>query len=199
MKSKIRVEEFAQHQQEELISLYGRKKIFLSGFELPALIALSGYPELADIEIEFRPQKLNTPGATRPTNFTIFRKGKNRRYCVYLTTKIRKERADVLPARLTFEMQVGLIAHELGHVCDYLQKNSFSVICTGLFYGFKAYKRRLEQRVDLMTVQHGFGLELMRYAQHIVQLQVKSPDDHYFKSYFDFYMRPEEIRKHMWD
>lgn len=193
------MEEIGQHEQEEMINLYGRNKTFLAGFKLPCLIALSGYPELADIEIEFRAQKSNTPGATRPTNSSIFRKGKNRRYCVYITTEIIKERADVLPASLTFEIQVGLIAHELGHVCDYLQKNSFSVISTGLFYGFKAYKRKLEQRVDLMTVQHGFGLELMRYAQLIVQLQQKVPNDDYFKSYFDFYMRPEEIRKHMWE
>jgi hypothetical protein len=181
----------------ELRTLYGEKKEFHLLFELPALIALSGYPELKNIRISFKAAKSNTPCATRPTKSTVFRKASDRHYVVHITTEISKGRDDVLPAHLPLSLQVALLAHELAHVCDFLRKNSFEAIGTGIFYGVKPYKKRFEKRIDGITVLHGFGRELIEYGELISHLQRVHPKDKYYATYFDYYMTGDEIRRLM--
>lgn len=189
------VEKDAQLLADELRETFGKNKTFLPGFELPALTALSFYPELIDVNIEFRFVKSNTPLSTRPKYSTILKPAKERTYVVYITNKIRKGREDILPENLSFNVLTGLFAHEFSHICDYLHKSSFEAIAIALKYPLKPYKKILERKIDLLTVAHGMGNQLMEFGQMITNLRKRQPKDGYYKTYFDYYLRPDEIQR----
>jgi hypothetical protein len=68
-----------------------------------------------------------------------------------------------------------------------------------MLYGFKSYKKKLERRVDTMTVLRGFGPKLLQFAEWMEQRQTQPEhrSDTYFQTYFDFYLTPVQIRKLM--
>jgi hypothetical protein len=187
------VEENEIKKKENLYNLYGNNKKFARGFELPALIALSFYPELKNVEIEFVFTKSNTPFSSKPTPSTVLLPGKKRKYQINVCKEIRKERVNILPRNLSFNILIGLIGHELAHISDYINKNSLQVIGTGLFYPIKTYKRNLEKSIDLSTVHHGLGYQLWEYSNLIKKLKKEFPNDRYYKTYYDYYLSPESI------
>jgi hypothetical protein len=189
------VEEDAQLLASELHETFGKNKVLLPGFELPALTALAYYPELTDIRIEFQFVKSNTPMACRPKYSTLWLPAKQRTYVIFITNRIEKGRDEIRPKNLPFNIVTGLIAHELSHVCDYLSKTSFEVLATGLKYSFKSYKKTIERKADLLTVAHGLGNQIAEFGELIRNLQKKYPKDSYYKHYFEFYLTPEEISR----
>jgi hypothetical protein len=64
-----------------------------------------------------------------------------------------------------------------------------------VLYPVPAYKKKLEKRIDTITVQRGFGYQLKEFAELITRLQKEYPDDQYYKSYFDYYLSPADIDK----
>ena len=48
--------------------------------------ALSYYPELKDVKVQFRFRKSKTPFSSKPTFFSMFKKKENRSYVVTIST-----------------------------------------------------------------------------------------------------------------
>jgi hypothetical protein len=182
-------------QKEELKKLYGKGKKFARGYELPALIALAGYPELKEIQIEFVFANSNTPCSSKPRGLDVFKDPADRLYYINITKQIKKGREEILPKNLPLNMMVGLLAHELAHIVDYLGKGSLNTIITGVLYPLPPYKEKLEKKIDTITVQRGFGHQLKDFAELIVKLQKQYPDDKYYHSYFRYYLSPGDIEK----
>jgi hypothetical protein len=181
--------------KEELKKEYGTNKKFGKGYELPALLALTGYPELKDVAIEFVFVNANTPFSSKPKPIDVLKSPADRTYQVNICKEIKQGREDILPRNLDLNKLVGLIAHEFAHIIDYLGKNPAQTIYTGIAYPLPPYKKSLERKIDSITIQRGFGHQLNAFAELIEQLQVQHPDDQYYKSYFDYYLSPSEIQQ----
>ena len=187
------VERDAQLVERQLQASFGKHKKFLPEFKQSALTALSFFPELANIKIEFAWSKSSQPFTAHVKYATLFRRAEKRTYVVCISRKMKKGREGVAPENLSFNQLTGCIAHELAHISDYVSKNSLKVLGTTLKYPFRKFRRKYEHKIDRATVRHGLGNQLKDFARLVSDLGKRHPKDSYFRQYFDFYLRPEEI------
>lgn len=47
--------------------------------------------------------------------------------------------------------------------------------------------------MDLLTIAHGMGNQVRDFARRVQALGKFRPEDRYLKTYFDYYLRPDEI------
>lgn len=151
---------------------------------------LSYFPELQNIQIEFREQNIKTTMAARPKfNFMLKRKHK-REYVIYFNNTKGSENVPLFE-ELTLTQQQGLIAHELSHIVDYSGKTNLQVIKLGLRYLSKNGRRAIEHRVDEIAFERGFASQIYEYSKYILQNEDISET---YKSYkADIYYEPHEI------
>ena len=188
------IHENEKQRHPQLKKEFGKKKKLPRGYGLHALVALSHYPELKDISIEFVFKETDSTAYCRPVFSTLLESARERTYRVAISKKIRKDKEPVRFHNLSFSAQIGVIAHELGHVVNFIEKSAFEMAEIGIKYlGDNAFKRSLEIGTDLKAIQHGFGYQLLEYAILVEKLMKKYPDEPYYQSYFAFYMRPSEI------
>jgi len=186
-----REEEKARH--HILKKQFGKKKKLPRGYGLHALVALSHYPELKDISIEFVYGETDSTAYCRPVFSTLLNSAKERTYRVVISKKIRKSKEAVRFHNLSFSAQIGVIGHELSHVAQFIEKSAFEMAEIGLRYMDNDFKRELEKGTDIRAIHHGFGYQLIEYAYLVTELQKQFPDDPYYQTYFTFYMTVEEI------
>jgi hypothetical protein len=173
---------------------FGKKKKLPRGYGLQALLALSQYPALKDIAIEFVYQETDSTACCRPVFQTMHLSARERTYRVIISKKIRRSKEPVRFNNLDFNIQVGILGHELAHVTCFLEKSAFEMAELGIRYiTDNAFKRSIEVDTDMLAIKHGFGHQLLEYALIIEDLQQRFPEDEYYKSYFDFYMTAAEI------
>jgi len=177
---------------------FGKNKKLPRGYGLQALVALSHYPELKDIAIEFIYKETDATAYCRPVFSTMIMPSRERTYRVVISKKIRKSKEAVRFHNLSFSAQIGVIGHELGHISYFIGKSAMEMAEIGLKYiGDNDFKRKLEIGTDLIAIEHGFGNQLIEYARLVEEQQVKFPEDEYYLTYFMFYMTPAEILKAM--
>jgi len=174
--------------RDSLLKIHGYKKIFASGYELPAIIALSHYPELDSTIIEFKSKKLKRLGNARPKMDFLFRKQVNRHYVII----INKNAEDVLGLQfndIPFNAQTGFFGHELAHITDYIEKNNLKLIFFGTRYIFM--QKRIERYTDKIAIEHNLGQQLYELRSFIM----KNPDtnEDYLKFKRNNYLNCKEI------
>lgn len=150
---------------DSLKVLVGSNKGLPEGFELAALIAYSAYPELKDVKIDM---ELIPTGAPMESNFdipTLFGPKRNRKYIIYLNNASNTGYDEILLYSLPFDAQVGILAHELGHVAYYHQLSTLQIGKWGLNYlNDTTFRATHERTTDLMPVYHGLGSQIYQYA-----------------------------------
>ncbi len=174
--------------KDSLACIYGFKKTFLPGYELPAILALSCYPELDSISIELKSRKLNHFGNARPKMDFIFRNKENRHYIII----INKNAKDILGfafSDLPFNAQIGFFGHELAHITDYTGKNNFQMISFGVKYFFM--KKAVERYTDRIAIKHNLGRQIYDLRSFVLNNQ--DIDEHYLKYKSNNYLDGEEI------
>jgi hypothetical protein len=135
------------------------KKKLLSGYEDVINHALTFYPELEDIAVEFHSAISPISTFTTVKSTTLKSPPQERVYIVHITEIIKKGREGALMRKAGYDAQVGLIAHELGHVVDFLGKTATQILFTGLFYlSSKRFRRALERKIDEVAIEHGAGI-----------------------------------------
>ncbi|RYD79470.1 MAG: hypothetical protein EOP53_09605 [Sphingobacteriales bacterium] len=179
---------------EKLREKFGHNKKLPRGYELQALVALSYYPELANVAIEFVFKETDLTLSAKPTPATVFFPAKSRKYQVIISKKARSSKVPVMYKSLDFNMQVGVIGHELGHIADYLQKTSLTVIKDSLMYGISSFKRKMEKGTDKIAIKHGFAYQLLAYAKLVEKLKKEFPQEKYYADYTKYYMSAAEIQ-----
>ena len=141
----------------ELLEMYGRNKKLPEGFELQSLLALSYYPELVDIHIEFVVDDVNIPISSRPRPISTFRSRMNRRYIVVIDNASPESRAPLILENQPFNAQIGILGHELAHTADYIERGFFGIIGAALCQLSGNCRRNFERDTDLRTIEHGLG------------------------------------------
>lgn len=154
--------------RDSLEAVVGPNKGLPEGFEIQALLAYSAYPELKGVKIDML---LTQEGAPMESNFNIwslFGSGRNRHYRILLNNASNTPYDEILLKALPFDAQVGILAHELGHVAYYHRHNTFQIGKWGLSYLLNdEFRAAHEQSTDLTVMYHGLGGQIWQYAYYV--------------------------------
>lgn len=179
---------------DSLQSEYGKNKSIPEQLETACLLALSKFPELKSVRIEFRFRKIKTTMAARPKAGMLFHKKTKRRYLVSInndTTKI----SGALFNKISYNALVGLFGHELAHINDYNQLRFFGIIRYGIRYLFPNQKKKIEARTDSLAIARGFGWQIYEFSDFVMN---KADIPEKYRQYKKrFYLKPEGILKIM--
>jgi len=103
-----------------------------------------------------------------PEIWSLFGLRKNRRYQILLNDAKGSFFDPILLRSLPFDAQVGILAHELGHVVYYHDLNIFEFGKWGLMYlRDDDFRASHERTTDLMPVYHGLGSQIYQYAYFV--------------------------------
>ena len=154
---------------DSLKNLIGSNKGLAEGFELASALAYSAYPELKDVKVEM---VMTLKGAPMESNFNIWSLlwpgRKNRQYRILLNGAKGTFFDPILLRSLPFDAQVGILAHELGHVVYYHKLSLFKIGKWGLKYlKDDQFRATHERTTDLMAVYHGLGSQIYQYAYFV--------------------------------
>jgi hypothetical protein len=153
---------------DSLKQIIGSNKGLPPGFEVAGAIAYSAFPELKDVEIDMVLINGGAPMESRPEIWTLFGPRKNRRYLVLLNNGQSNFFEPILLRSLPLDAQVGILAHELGHIVYYEQLNVIQLGKWGLEYMRNDdFRAKHERTTDLMPVYHGLGSQIYQYAYFV--------------------------------
>ena len=149
--------------------VFGKNKSFDSIYQKQILIALSYFPELKNISIEFKLKIANTPLSSRPTFFGFFQSAKKRKYIIFISEQTNTKLEPILFKNLSFNAQIGVLGHELSHISDYTNKG-FSEISNILWIEIFSKKEvdKFENRTDHICINHGLGYQLFEWSSSVI-------------------------------
>lgn len=182
---------------DSLKALIGDNKILPPGFEVAAAIACTAFPQLKDVNIEMVLTPDGAPMEASVEIWSLFGLRKNRRYQVLLNDAKNSFFDPILLRALPFDAQVGVIAHELGHVAYYHELNLLEFGKWGLNYLRDDEFRAVHERsTDLMPVYYGLGSQIYQYAwfvRHDPSCQAFYENE---KAFIDkYYLTDTELRE----
>ncbi len=157
------------------------------------IAALSRYPDLADTRIEFRYEDeiRKSVMQAQPKVSSLLRKKLKRKYIIKISRYLQLNDKNLDISTLPFEVLVGWIAHELGHIMDYRYRSSLSMVGFGAKYWLsEKYLKKAERRADLFALKHGLGGKVMKTKKFI--LNHEEIPDWYKNRIQRLYMSPVE-------
>lgn len=163
-------------------------KKFINKYKSQCLEALSFYPELKFVDIEFREDKIPTTMAARPILSGFFNLNYERKYEIIFNNSVTCE---VPFFDLPREGQIGILGHELAHILDFEKKSFGQILLTGCFYANSFSIRDYERRIDHLALEKGFGENLYSAYKYILEESKASQAYKEFKTFC--YLNPKEI------
>lgn len=153
---------------DSLKAIIGPKKILPKDFEVAAAIAYSAFPQLKNVDIEMILTPDGAPMEATPVIKTLFGLRENRRYHITLNDSQGSYFDPILLRSLPFDAQVGILAHELGHIVYYQKLNILQFAKWGLMYlKDDDFRATHERSTDLMPLYHGLGNQIYQYAYYV--------------------------------
>jgi hypothetical protein len=153
---------------DSLKAIIGDHKVLPKGFEIAAAIAYSAFPQLKDVKIDMILTQEGAPMESTLAISSLFGRRKNRHYQILLNDAQHSYFDPILLRSLPFDAQVGILAHELGHVVYYHELNIFAFGKWGLMYlRDDEFRATHERTTDLMPVYHGLGSQIYQYAYFV--------------------------------
>lgn len=195
MIKKIYTEEEFMPSYDSLMTSYGANKILPKGFELATLVALSHYPELKNTHIRFILKETFIPLVSKPKIASMFKNKAKWEYEVIISDHSNEEMETILLKNLSFNAQVGIIGHELGHTAYYLDKSIGEMMSIGFNYLYKNYRANFEKDTDKRAVDHGLGWQLYDYSIYSRALPSMSRENIDWIN--QFYMSGNKILEYM--
>lgn len=169
-------------------------KIIPKSMEKEARIALSHYPELKDIEIEFKFKDHIKQSfmQAQPQLKNLFKGKEDRGYYIFISKKFKLEGQELSVDDLPPDVLIGWIGHELGHIMDYSDKSAFGLIIFGFKYlTSKNYIKEAERVADTYAVNHGMAEYILKTKDFILNHSQLS--EAYKNRIRRLYLSPEEI------
>jgi hypothetical protein len=180
-----------------LLKTWGENKKLAPDFELQCLLALSHYPELKKVPIDFLVQPAFIQLSARPDPITVLLPWVKRKYLVVISNDTGRENDPILLSKAPFNEQVGIIGHELAHVVFYLDKNSLYLARLAYQYQYnEAFATVFEQETDKRAVAHGLGYQLYDFA-FFVRKAFGNTLEEIEAEKGDMYLSPGEIAQEM--
>jgi len=185
----------------DMYSAYNTRKKFPDEIKEQALIALSFYPELKNRYITFRFRKRKTPLSSRPRLLSLFKRKKNRRYVITISTKTTSRLSPILFTNLPYNAQIGVLGHEIGHVVEYNQKTNVQIIGLAFRLLNPKYVNGFEFNTDRIVIKHGLGNQLYDWSSYVLKAldikEWKGASNTSSTATVQRYMNPETIEKEM--
>ncbi|GAA0893305.1 hypothetical protein GCM10009122_29840 [Fulvivirga kasyanovii] len=157
--------------------------------------ALSYYPELQNTRIDFvfRDNIRNAVMQAQPRVKTLFKRKYKRIYKVKISRYLTLNDSTMGIEHVPHEILVGWIAHELGHIMDYIDRSSFQMIGFGFKYlTSRHFLMQAERQADTYAIMHGLADEIVKTKKFILNREDLP------KEYKDrinrLYISPEEVR-----
>jgi hypothetical protein len=153
---------------DSLRAIIGYNKRLPEGFEIAGAIACSAFPQLKDVSIEMILIPGGAPMEATPVISSLFSLIGKRRYQIMLNDEQKSYFDPILLRSLPFDAQVGILAHELGHIVYYEDLNIFAFAKWGLMYLISDdFRATHERSTDLMPLYHGLGNQIYQYAYYV--------------------------------
>lgn len=176
------------------LEVYGENKVIPDKMREVILTALSYYPELesARIEFLFKDNIRKSVMQAQPKFSSFFSRKSERKYVVNISRylKLKEGKIDILT--LPFEVLIGWIGHELGHIVDYQDRGTLAMLGFGARYILsKKFVVAAERRADLIALKHGLGNHIMETKNYV--LNHTDITDEYKKRIKRLYMSPEDF------
>ena len=161
-------------------------------------IALMYYPELENTKIKIRIKMQASPLTARPSLFAIFSRASKRNYIITISNKVDSKFSTILLSNLSFNSQIGVIGHELGHIADYNSRYGIYFIKLLFMHLNKRKMDRFEYNTDMRCIEHGLGYQLLSWSKEVrlkLNLIQWKGIKHLNKQGRERYMNPESITK----
>ena len=174
--------------------VYQNNKIIPESILEEAKIALSYYPELKDVEIEFRFKEdiKKSFMQAQPKVANLFRGKKDRSYYIFMSSNFLIEKEKFSMAEVPSEVLIGWLGHELGHIMDYRDKSAMGLVIFGFRYiTSENYIKVAERAADTYAVNSGMGDYILATKNFILNHSHLS--DSYKERIARLYLSPEEI------
>lgn len=153
---------------DSLRTRFGQNKVLPEGYEAAALRALSHYPELSDVSVEFVFRKNPVSHSSRPHNGSLLGRKKRRRYLVIISTEVSELLEPGRLPYLSYNAQIGVLGHELAHTVDYLDRGLGNMLALGIRYSTsKKVAERWERFTDSTAIHHNLGHQLMAWSEEV--------------------------------
>ena len=179
---------------EEKKIVYQANKIIPESILNEAKIALSYYPELKDVEIEFKFKEdiKKSFMQAQPKISNLFKGKKNRSYYIFMSQKFLIEDEEFSMADVPSDVLIGWLGHELGHIMDYRDKSAMGLVIFGARYiTSENYIKEAERAADTYAVHSGMGDYILATKDFILNHSHLS--DSYKERIARLYLSPEEI------
>lgn len=179
---------------EEKTVVYQGNKIIPENIIDEAKVALSFYPELEDVEIEFRYKNglKKSFMQAQPKFANLFKGKKKRSYYIFMSSKFLIETEEFSVADVPSEALIGWIGHELGHIYDYRDKSAMQLVKFGSRYiTSDKFVKKAERVADTYAINKGMGNYIFATKDFI--LNHSSLSDSYKKRKARLYLSPEQI------
>jgi hypothetical protein len=177
------------------LEYFAQNKIIPDEIREVTLIALSHYPELEDVEIEFELLD-NIRGSVMQAQpkfgSLLFNSKNNRKYRVKISRHLEMDDEWLPIEEVPDNVLLGWIGHELGHVMDYLDRSRMGMIVFGARYvTSNSFVTKAEIAADSYAVAVGLGNNLVDTKNYILSNE-RLPED-YRNKIRELYMSPGEI------
>jgi len=178
---------------------YGKNKEYPQQFEKQILIALSYYPELKNTPILFRIKKKHSILATRTAWSGFFASPQKRSYVITISESTEGALMPILFKNLSFNAQVGVIGHELGHVIQFSVMTGLQIVRHGIRSISAKYIDHFEYETDGICIAHGLGYQLLEWSSFVRRKMSREnwggPDKVHRLTKRERYMNPATILK----
>lgn len=169
-------------------------KSFPEYLKKEAQLALSFYPELMTVPIEFRlTKKMNSSVMkAQPRFWSLFKNRNRRQYIILISRSFGINNRELNASFIPTKVMVGWLGHELGHIMDYKNRSTINLMAFGFRYLFSgAFIKTAEQTADRFAVDHNMGDYILATKDFILnhtELSVK-----YKEKIKRLYTSPEDI------
>lgn len=176
------------------LALFRTNKKIPAVIEKSVLTALSFYPELKDVPIQFVfKQRINSSVMQAQPVFRSLLKSRDARsYRINISAMFKLTHTAIPIHQIPDSIMIGWIGHELGHIMDYESRSNSGLVGFGISYVLSPdYVKKVERIADTYAVNHGLGRYIIETKRFILD-HAELPQS-YKDKIARLYVSPEEI------
>ncbi len=182
------------HTMASFNTVQSKNKIIPSLITREAQIALSHYPELNEVAVEFKfkPSLKKSFMKAQPKFSTMFQSKEKRAYVILMSETFKIDGLELHIKDIPENVLIGWLGHELGHIMDYQTKNNFNLMLFGIQYWLSPnYIREAERVADTYAITHAMKDYILATKKFI--LNHSSLSEKYKARIRRLYLSPDEI------